>query len=132
MYGLRRNEASRYGSWELPGDGGKKMSRTLEFTVIGEPKIHCGGCEQRIGNALRRFLGVEDVQASVETQRVVVGVDPAQVTPDEVRAKLGRLGYRVQPGPDRAGARPLVDRVRSLRPTGEAGMRRPASERSSL
>lgn len=100
------------------------MTQETDFTVTGEPKIHCAGCEQRIGNALRRLRGVRDVQARAETQRVVVRFDPAQVTPDEVRAKLEQLGYHVQPGPDRGGARPL-------RPAGEAGMRGPASGRSS-
>ncbi len=98
------------------------MTQETDFTVTGEQKIHCAGCEQRIGNALRRLRGVTDVQASAETQRVAVRFDPAQVTPGEVRAKLEQLGYRVQPVPDRGG---------TLRPKREASMRELASERSS-
>ncbi len=89
------------------------MTQKMDFTVIGEQTIHCAGCEQRIGNALRGLRGVQDVQASAETQRVVVSFDPAHVTADQVRAKLEQLGYRAQAAPDRGGARPF-------RPTGEA------------
>ena len=71
------------------------MKTTVQFEVIGEEKIHCAGCESRIGNALRRLHGVQDVQASAETQRVSVTLDPAQVSADKVRARLTQLGYQV-------------------------------------
>ncbi len=71
------------------------MAETAHYTVIGEQKIHCAGCEERIMNALRRLPGVQDVQASHETQLVAVTFDPARVTPESVRAKLAQLGYQV-------------------------------------
>ncbi|MBI2983448.1 MAG: heavy-metal-associated domain-containing protein [Chloroflexi bacterium] len=71
------------------------MARTIHYTVVGEQKIHCAGCEQRIGNALRRMPGVEDVEASARTQEVRVSADPAQAGPEQVRAKLEQLGYEV-------------------------------------
>lgn len=73
------------------------MTRMIEFAVTGEQKIHCAGCEERIGNALRRLAGIQDVQASAQTQRVVVTIDPIQVRPEQVRAKLEQLGYQVTP-----------------------------------
>lgn len=63
------------------------MARTLNLTVTGEQKIHCAGCGERIGNALRRLPGVQDVQASADTQKVVVTFDPDTVSADQVRAK---------------------------------------------
>ena len=71
------------------------MAHAVHFTVTGEQKIHCAGCEERITNALRRLPGIQDVQASHETQRVVVTFDPARVSPDTVKAKLEQLGYQV-------------------------------------
>ena len=71
------------------------MRTTVQFEVIGKERIHCAGCESRIGFALRRLRGVQDVQASAETQRVSVAIDPARVTTDEVRARLAQLGYQV-------------------------------------
>lgn len=73
------------------------MARTIDFTVIGEPQIHCAGCEQRIGNAMRRLPGVQDVKASARTQRVAVTIDPADVGSEQVQAKLEQLGYQVTP-----------------------------------
>lgn len=71
------------------------MGRTVNFTVTGEEKIHCAACEQRIANALRRLSGIQDVQASAQSQRVVVKLDPAQISPEQVRTKLQHLGYQV-------------------------------------
>jgi copper chaperone CopZ len=71
------------------------MARTLTLTVTGEQKIHCAGCEERIGSAVRRLPGIQDVQASAETQKVVVTFDPDKVSADHVRAKLEQLGYHV-------------------------------------
>lgn len=69
------------------------MTQTAEFTVTGEQTIHCEGCEQRIGRALGRLDGVEEARASADSQRVVVEFDPEKIGPDEVRERLGFLGY---------------------------------------
>ncbi len=73
------------------------MTRTVNFTIVGEEKIHCEGCSLRMGNALRRLPGIQDVKASPQSQRVVVKINPAQVTPEQVQAKLEELGYEVTP-----------------------------------
>ena len=74
------------------------MANTAEFTVTGEQKIHCEGCEQRIDRALRRLPGVRSVKASTESQRVVVEMDPERISPEEVRERLDLLGYQVTGG----------------------------------
>ncbi|MDP9440157.1 MAG: heavy-metal-associated domain-containing protein [Actinomycetota bacterium] len=74
------------------------MTRTTTFTVTGEQKMHCEGCEQRIDRALRRLPGVRDVEASAESQRVIVEMDPEQVGPEQVRERLDLLGYEVTGG----------------------------------
>ena len=73
------------------------MTEAITFTVTGEQKIHCTGCEQRIGTALRHVAGIRDVQASAQTQQVIVTIDPARVAPEQVRAKLEQMGYDVTP-----------------------------------
>lgn len=73
------------------------MAQALEYTVTGEQKIHCEGCKQRIANALQRLPGIQDAQASFQTQQVQVTIDPAQVSPEQVRSKLEQLGYAVTP-----------------------------------
>ena len=72
------------------------MVRTLEFVVVGEEKMHCDGCEQRVSNVLRRLPGVQDVQANATTQQVRVTVDPSQMGAEQVRAKLEQLGYQAK------------------------------------
>ncbi len=76
------------------------MTRTVEFAVTGEDKIHCAACEVRIGTVLRRVLGVRDAQVSAQTQRIAVKINPAQISPEQVRAKLEELGYGVTPQGD--------------------------------
>jgi copper chaperone CopZ len=76
------------------------MAQTIAFVVTGEEKMHCAGCEQRVGNALRRLAGVQAVRASADTQQVVVTFDPAQLRPEQVRAKLEQIGYEVTPRDD--------------------------------
>ncbi len=71
------------------------MTTTVQFEVLGEERIHCGGCESRIAAALRRLPGVEDVQASAGTQRVKVAFDAARASEEEIRARLEKLGYQV-------------------------------------
>jgi copper chaperone len=68
-----------------------------QLTVIGKQILHCAGCEKRIRRALRRLPGVQEVQASTQTQQVTVVIDPGQASPDQVRAKLEQLGYQLAP-----------------------------------
>jgi copper chaperone CopZ len=71
------------------------MTTTLTFSVTGDQQIHCEGCEQRIGQALNRLEGVQTVDASAQTQRIVIETDPAQTGPAQVRERLDLLGYDV-------------------------------------
>lgn len=69
------------------------MSLNLEFTVMGPDKIHCESGEQRIGNALKRLPGVEDVKASAKDQRISVSIDP-QRTLKRCKRNCTRLDMR--------------------------------------
>ncbi|HSF30376.1 MAG TPA: heavy-metal-associated domain-containing protein [Candidatus Tectomicrobia bacterium] len=72
------------------------MAQTIELVVTGEEKMHCAGCEQRVSNALRRLPGVQEVQASADSQHVLVTIDPSQVSTEQVRTKLEQLGYQAK------------------------------------
>ncbi len=74
------------------------MAHEIEFNVTGPEKIHCASCEERIGRALKRVSGVTDVTASAATQQIHVSIDPAKITPEQVRTKLQELGYEAQLG----------------------------------
>jgi copper chaperone len=55
----------------------------------------CDGCEQRIGNALRRVDG--ERQADADRRRGVVDVayDPAQTDQETLIGRIQQAGYRV-------------------------------------
>jgi copper chaperone CopZ len=72
------------------------MVQTIEFVVMGEEKMHCAGCEQRVSHALRRLPGVQEVQARATTQPVQVTVDPSLVGAEQVQAKLEQRGYQAK------------------------------------
>ncbi len=73
------------------------MTNTIEYTVVGEGKLHCEGCEQRVDRALKRLPGVREVEASHKSQRIEVGYDPGRVDQEQLRERLGLLGYEVEP-----------------------------------
>ncbi len=72
------------------------MATKLEFTITGEQKIHCEGCEQRIARALGNLPGVRAVTASAATQKVEVKLGPTGAGPERVKAKLEELGYQLE------------------------------------
>lgn len=73
------------------------MAQTAQFTITSENPIHCENCEHRIATALRRLLGVEQVTASSKTQEVTVVFDPAQVSREQLRARLAQIGFAATP-----------------------------------
>ena len=71
------------------------MATNFQFSVIGEQKIHCSSCEERIVRVLKRVPGIQNVLASAGDQHIAVLVDPTRVTAGIVQAKLGEIGYEV-------------------------------------
>lgn len=65
----------------------------IDFTVIGEEKMHCAGCESRVRLALSRLAGVQEVLANAKTQNIAVVINPDQVTTEEVQAQLKDAGF---------------------------------------
>lgn len=73
------------------------MTNITTFTVTGDAQIHCAGCASRITRALRCVAGIENVQASVNDQQVVVTFEPTRVSPEDIQVKLAEIGYGVTP-----------------------------------
>ena len=70
------------------------MMETLTLTVTG---MTCGGCENAVKRGLARLEGVGDVAASHAEEKVTVTFDPARVTPEQIRSRIGAMGYAVAP-----------------------------------
>ncbi len=60
------------------------------------PAIHCEGCASAIKRSLGKLSGVQEVSVGVADRSVSVTFDPAQVTPDAIKARLEQAGFPVQ------------------------------------
>lgn len=70
---------------------GTAVPRMLTLQVEG---MSCTGCEQRIGNALRRVEGVREASADHATGQVRVRVGPG-VEPEALAERITAAGYTV-------------------------------------
>ena len=68
------------------------MMETLTLKVTG---MTCGGCENAVKRGLARLDGIGEVTASHAEARVTVTFDPDRVSPEEIRARIGAMGYTV-------------------------------------
>ena len=68
------------------------MMETLTLKVTG---MTCGGCENAVKRGLAKLEGVGDVTASHAESKVAVTFDPSRVAPDEIKARIGAMGYTV-------------------------------------
>ncbi len=66
---------------------------TLELPVGG---MDCAECARHIEQGVRALPGVSDVQVLVTAERATVRFDPERVTPDEIKAAIGKAGYTVR------------------------------------
>ena len=67
---------------------------TIELTA---PDISCAKCKANIEGDLAGDLGVRQVSVEVGTRRVRIEYDQDQTSPQQLRARLGEIGY--PPGP---------------------------------
>jgi copper chaperone CopZ len=67
---------------------------TIELTA---PDISCGKCKTNIEGDLASEPGVEQVTVDTGTRRVRIAYDQDQTGPEQLRAKLGEIGYPAAP-----------------------------------
>lgn len=68
------------------------MRQTLQLRVEG---MSCGGCEQRLGTALRRLDGVVEATPDHRSAQVEVVIDPARCDRGAVVDRIETGGYQV-------------------------------------
>lgn len=71
----------------------------MTTTTLQVSEIHCASCENTIRTALSRLSGVVVVVPSAETNDVKVSFDETRVTEDDLRARLGEVGFEAAPRP---------------------------------
>jgi cation-transporting ATPase V/Cu+-exporting ATPase len=70
---------------------------TVEFLVGG---MTCGSCAARVQRVLSKTDGVEDAEVNLATSRARVRL-ARPVEPEELRARVAKIGYTLAPVPDR-------------------------------
>jgi copper chaperone len=69
------------------------MFKSVTFEVIGDQRLNCEKCEQRVMRLLTPQRGVRQVRAQALDQRIEVLFDAATVEPAALAACLGDAGY---------------------------------------
>ncbi len=67
----------------------------MKETVINVKGMVCGGCENRVKNALKTIDGIEEVTANHETGLVKVTTSK-DITVEEMKAKIEDIGFEVE------------------------------------
>ncbi len=66
----------------------------MKELVLNVKGIECGGCENRIKNAVSSIEGVEKIEASHETGKVTVMMNE-NVSEDAIKEKIEDIGFTV-------------------------------------
>ena len=74
------------------------MLKSTIFEVIGDERLHCEGCEQRVERLLKTLAGVRQVRAHASDQRIEVLFDTAVLEDAAIAARLGEAGYETTVG----------------------------------
>ena len=72
------------------------MLTSMTFEVVGDQRLACEGCENRVARLLRALKGVERVRAQAGTQRIDVQFDPALANATSIAERLTSAGYETR------------------------------------
>lgn len=65
------------------------MNNALNLSLTG---MHCGSCVRRVTMALQAIPGVQVESVEVGSARITY--NPAEATPEEILASIGRIGFQ--------------------------------------
>ncbi len=68
----------------------------MEQTILRVPSMHCGGCANRIEEAVRHLEGVRRVKADFMAHTVEVAFEPTQLDEAALRSVIEKTGYEVK------------------------------------
>jgi len=69
---------------------------SVTFDVIGEQRLFCEGCEQRVESLLKALQGVRQVRAQSRDQRIEVLFDKTSLEIDTLSERLAKAGYETK------------------------------------
>jgi len=86
------------------------LSEKIQLNISG---MSCAACVRRVEQGLADLKGVSSSAVNFATQKAAVTYDPAEVSVDQMAAKVKDLGYEVV-GQDRSGAAALQKTIVSI------------------
>lgn len=72
------------------------MFKSITFEVIGDQRLVCEGCEERVEHVLKGVQGVGQVRAQARNQRIEVLFDTAVLDANAIAERLGKTGYQTR------------------------------------
>lgn len=72
------------------------MFKSITLEVVGDQRITCEGCEQRIESLLKALPGVGKVRARAHNQRIEVLYDTATLQATTIAQHLSEAGYETR------------------------------------
>ncbi len=73
------------------------MLKSLAYNVVGDQRMHCASCEQRVVRILTSLSGIRTVRADASRQRIDILFDPDELRETAIVARLRLLGYTAEP-----------------------------------
>lgn len=70
--------------------------KSVVFEIVGEQRMHCEGCQERVEDMLREMQGVRKVRAEARKQRVEVLFDSTKVQLTSIADRLREAGYETK------------------------------------
>ncbi len=70
------------------------MYKSVTFEVIGDQRLHCESCENRVTRLLKGVEGVSKVRAQSRNQRIEVLFDDAMLDDAAIAERLSAAGYQ--------------------------------------
>ncbi|MBA3515720.1 MAG: heavy-metal-associated domain-containing protein [Pyrinomonadaceae bacterium] len=72
------------------------MYKFVTFEVIGDQRLHCESCENRVTRLLRGMEGVSKVCAQASNQRIEVLFDNVVLDDAAIAERLSAAGYQTR------------------------------------
>jgi copper chaperone len=74
------------------------MLKSITLEIIGDQRLECEGCEERVEDLLKTLPGVNKVRARARKQRIDILFDAAALDIAAIAERLGKAGYQTRLG----------------------------------
>ncbi len=72
------------------------MFKSITFEVIGDQRLVCEGCQERVEHALKFLPGVQKVRARARKQGIEVLFDAAVLDAAAIAERIAHAGYQTK------------------------------------